>query len=461
MRAMPRPHRRDIPRSRVVAALAPVSAVLLLVGCSTASGEGAGSQATVAVPDDVASSALFDAGVVHEISVEFDTEAYDAMIDAFTETGDKEWIEGTVTIDGTTIEDVGLRLKGNSSLMGLRSGGDGRGGGMGGASASEPESLPWLVRLDKFVDGQSYEGYSSFVVRSNSSETSLNEAVALELVGLAGDATQLAVATRFQVNGQDAVLRLVIENPDDAWEERNFDGDGVLYKAESSGDYSYRGDDPAAYDEVFDQETDTDDEDLSPLIDFLEFINDSDDATFAAELDQWLDVDAFARYLAEQELVANFDDIDGPGNNSYLHYDETSGRFTVVTWDLNLAFGGFGGGGRGPAGAPEGMELPEGMEVPEGMEPPEGMELPEGGQAPGGFSGRSNILVERFLADETFAARYATALDELRADLYGSGAAQEVLDRWVALLTEQATDLVDAATIESEADAIEAYFTGS
>jgi spore coat protein CotH len=95
------------------------------------------------------------------------------------------------------------------------------------------------------------------------------------------------------------------------------------------------------------------------------------------------------------------------------------------------------------------------------MEPPEGMELPEGGQAPGGFSGRSNILVERFLADETFAARYATALDELRADLYGSGAAQEVLDRWVALLTEQATDLVDAATIESEADAIEAYFTGS
>ena len=36
----------------------------------------------------------------------------------------------------------------------------------------------------------------------------------------------------------------------------NFDTEGILYKAESGGDYSYRGDDPEAYDEVFDQETD-------------------------------------------------------------------------------------------------------------------------------------------------------------------------------------------------------------
>ena len=36
-----------------------------------------------------------------------------------------------------------------------------------------------------------------------------------------------------------------------------------------------------------------------------------------------LDVDAFARYLAAQDVVQNWDDIDGPGNNSYLRWDET------------------------------------------------------------------------------------------------------------------------------------------
>jgi spore coat protein CotH len=75
-------------------------------------------------------------------------------------TGDKEWISATVTIDGTTFENAGLRLKGNSSLRGA-------------SFDTDPTALPWLIRLDKYVDGQSLDGYTQFVVRSNNSETSL------------------------------------------------------------------------------------------------------------------------------------------------------------------------------------------------------------------------------------------------------------------------------------------------
>jgi len=46
----------------------------------------------------------------------------------------------------------------------------------------------------------------------------------------------------------------------------------------------------------------------------------------------------------------------------------------------------------------------------------------------------------------------------LRADLFASGAAQEILDRMVALLTEQADGLVDATTLTSEAEVIAAFF---
>ncbi|MET0908860.1 MAG: CotH kinase family protein, partial [Ilumatobacteraceae bacterium] len=402
------------------------------------------------------------------------------------DTGDKEWIEATVTIDGTTFERVGLRLKGNSSLAGLGGAGaiggvpgrtpaetgdtgdtdTGPAGGMvefGGASADEPENLPWLIRLDEFVEDQTYQGYEDFVVRSNNTETSLNEAVTLALLSEAGLASQDAIATRFSVNDSADVLRLVVEHPDDdEWYETSFDGEGALYKAESTGDWSYRGDDPASYDEVFDQEGGSDVADLTPLIEFLDFVNNSDDATFAAELGDHLDVDAFATYLAMMELVGNTDDIDGPGNNSYLWWDADTGRFTVVPWDMNLALGsgmGFPGGqGGAPVGLPDGVEPPAGG-FPGGLPGgtlPDGAELPDFGDLPGGggFGGRSNPLVERFLADEGFNARYETRLAELTDELVASGAAESVLAEWVDLLQTQAGDLVSRETIESEAATI-------
>jgi spore coat protein CotH len=56
--------------------------------------------------------------------------------------------------------------------------------------------------------------------------------------------------------------------------------------------------------------------DLAPLIDLLAFLDTSDEATFVAELPGRLDIDGFAVYLAMMDLLDNFDDIDGPGNNS-------------------------------------------------------------------------------------------------------------------------------------------------
>lgn len=463
----PRRNCRAAWRSRRAAVAVGVALALLTTGCS----------ATDAGKEQELAGGLFDDSTVHDIDVTFDQTDYDAMVAAYQASGEKEWISGTVTIDGTTFENVGLRLKGNSSLSGLGGGLSGRAGVVptraddGDAAAEEPESLPWLVRLDKYVDGQAHDGLSSFVIRSNSTATSLNEAVALELVGLAGLATQDAAASRLSVNGSEGTLRLIVESPDDAWEEDNFASDGVLYKAEAGGDYSYRGDDPDSYVEVFDQETNTDSEDLTPLIEFLDFVNNSDDATFAATLDQHLDTDAFARYLAVQELIDNFDDIDGPGNNSYLRYDAENEQFTVVTWDLNLAFGAMGGM-PGAAGLPDGMALPEGMEPREGMEPPEGMELPEGMEPPEGMDlpegmeppagspgGRSNVLVERFMANETFNAAYETAKGELTQQLYASGAATEILDRWTTVLKEHAGDVVDAATVDEEASVIAEQIT--
>ena len=175
------------------------------------------------------------------------------------------------------------------------------------------------------------------------------------------------------------------------------------------------------------------------------------------------------------DLVENTDDIDGPGNNAYLWWDEASGRFTVVPWDLNLAFGamgGFGGGGGGgggarPEGMPEGFDsenLPEGM--PEGFDPenlPEG--VPEGvepgerpGRGAGGF-GRGNVLVERFHENEDFEARYQAALATLGEELFAGGTVTSFLTGRAEVLGT--SDLVDEATIEEESAAIEERITAA
>ncbi|MBD8078390.1 CotH kinase family protein [Cellulosimicrobium arenosum] len=495
-----------------------------------------------------AGSAFFDTSAVHSIDVEYSEDDYQAMLDTYADSGDKDWIHATVTIDGSTYKGVGLRLKGNSSLRGL--GGEGGGPGAQGApgtdggdddaaadddstagddgaagndgatgdgdaagdgaargtmrderdgtaSADSPEGLPWLIRLDKYVDDQQHDGRADFVVRGNNTESSLNEAVALQVLALADVEAEQASYARFSVNGSDEQLRLVLDLPDDdLWNEDVYDGTGITYKADSEGDWSYRGDDLAEYADAFEAKYDgtgaSDDEVYAPVEKLLDFVNNSSDEDFAAKLGDYLDVDELARYLAVQDLVQNSDDIDGPGNNSYLHYDPESGLFSVVAWDQNLSYGGMGGmgggmggpgggmgrpgGGQGDGGArgtpPEGYEPPVGQGPPDGFEPPDGAQMPQGGEMPegfeppdgaggagGGFGGKENALVTRFLADDDFSSLYDSAVEDLSASVYDSGDAQKYLDGLVTTLTEQATDLVPAETVQDEADSVAGFFS--
>src|SRR5699024_462590 len=126
----------------------------------------------------------------------------------------------------------------------------------------------------------------------------------------------------------------------------------------------------------------------------------STDEEFAEELDDYVDAESFAKYLATQEILSNTDAMDGPGNNYYLWYDTTEKQFTVLSWDLNMALSGMMGGGS-MAGGTGGMQqdteatdtaiempaLPDGMEMPEMPQPPEGMEMPDGMEMPGGEEG--------------------------------------------------------------------------
>ncbi|WP_314290911.1 CotH kinase family protein [Arachnia propionica] len=406
-----------------------------------------------------------DPDSLHSVEIAVDQNAYQEMITAYTSNQTKNWIEATVTVDGVAHEKAGLKLKGNSSLQGI-------------SADSEPQKLPWLVRFDKFVDGANHDGMTRMVIRASSSTSALNEAVALDLLAKTGLASEKAAHISLSVNGSDPVLRLTCQDLDESWVEQNFDVAGLLYKAESTGDYTYRGTDESAYKDVFDQETGK--ANLAPLIEFLQFINESSDADFQSGLAQRVDVDKMVTYLAFEDVIDNFDDITGPGNNSFLWWAEQANQMTVVAWDHNCAFGlkpGAGqqgqGGGQPPGGGGQGQP-PGGGQQPGGGQPPGDGGAPSNGQAPtgqppggaggqqpggGGSQTKANALVDRFNSLMDGETKVSAERDRLKQELYTSGVAQTILDARAKVLTDQAGSLIEQSAVEADKQTIAAYFT--
>lgn len=457
------------------------------------------------VTDDIQGTVdLFDTGVAHEIALAYSDADFEEMKATFEDTGEKEWIKADITIDGVTIADVGIRLKGNSTLSalgaGISVGGNGEqqfpGGGlpegielpegmelpedmgavppngvqmpgMGGGSGSSisfdaPEGLPWLIDFSKYVDGQVYQGNRQISLRVESamggSGSTLNEAVALELIEASGEASYDWNYATVSVNGSEGVTRRFVDIMDVTWAESEYgENAGVLYKALSTGSFEYQGEDPEEYEDDFKQITMEGSADMQPLVDFLQWLSEADDATFDAELGDWVDIESFANYTALQNLLTNGDDMAGPGKNFYLWYDYETGLISVVTWDVDLTLqtadlapdetasigGGMGGGFPGQDQAAEGTDETATGEQPQGQTPGGG-EMPEGmEEVLGGMGG--NELKERFLASEALQDEYLAAYDELYESLFASGAALEAVDTAQAAAELNGADVADAA----------------
>lgn len=394
---------------------------------------------------------LFDPTVAHTVSVEMSDAQYRDMIAQYAADGDKKWMTARVTIDGTVIDDVAVRLKGNSTLMGLRGDGFGPPGWSGpppskapfsAVSADDPTSLPLLLSFDEHAAGRAYQGMTELAVRPGAPV--LNEALALTMTALTGQPTQRYAYVTYSINGA-TTTRLVLEHPDEGYPARVFGTDGYLYKARAGSRLEYRGPSQAAYAHEFKQVNAAETGNLQPLIDFLRWLDTADDDAFAAGLSRWVDVESFARYVATQNLLVNADDMAGPGQNYYLWYDLATRRFTVLSWDLNLAM---------VMGDPDlGPRDPLKMKPPPGMPPPP-QDWPPSGEPPWR---EGNLLKERFLAAPAFDELYQTVYWELYDQLYADGRAVDLLDQVVAAVP--VTDGLSKQDLDSAAAELRAWLT--
>lgn len=59
---------------------------------------------------------IFDDSIMHNISLDLTQAQYDEMVTSYKKNSEKEWQKVNITIDGVTIPNVGIRLKGNLTL---------------------------------------------------------------------------------------------------------------------------------------------------------------------------------------------------------------------------------------------------------------------------------------------------------------------------------------------------------
>ncbi|MCF8571667.1 CotH kinase family protein [Gordonia sp. HY002] len=468
------------------------------------------------VTDDIVGTVdLFDDSVDHEFSLKIADAEYADMMDEYAKNGEKKWVSADVTIDGTVVDDVGVRLKGNSTLMSLRSGGRKGPGGMGmppgaeppagmgqnqaqlpGApgqeqqaegqqaegqrgmqipggpggfttlSADDPASLPLLISFDKNAEGRAYQGMTQLSVRPGSPV--LNEAMALSLTEETGQPTQRYAYTVYSVNDSQTTTRLLLEHPDAGYADSLFDSDGYLFKADASSRFEYVDDDQSSYSDQFKQINSDGNGNLEPIIKFLKWMKSADDAEFDEHLADWVDVDSFAEYLATQNLLSNMDDMSGPGQNYYLWYDLRSTKLSVISWDLNLAMqgdasagphdtismgGGMGGpGGRNAGGDPADARAAAGAP---GGDKPAG-DRPGGDEKPGGMRG-GNELKTRFLASKKFTSTYDDAYWRMYDKTYGDSTATDTLDHLAS--TVPVSEETTAAKLATEVNTLRSWIT--
>lgn len=205
------------------------------------------------------------------------------------------------------------------------------------------------VDLNDLVPRQKLAGVAKLNLHNNVTDPSwMNEVLAHRLYRDAGVPAPRSAYARvyLTVPGEHDRTYLglysLVENPD-----RNFAGEffgtrkGALFKPVTKRVFEDLGDDWRAYRQTYDPKTPVAEEETRRVIAFCKLVSHADDARFAAELGDYLDLEEFARFMAVTVWLCTLDSLLGPGQNYLVHLHPVSRRFQFIPWDLDHAFGQF------------------------------------------------------------------------------------------------------------------------
>jgi spore coat protein H len=248
---------------------------------------------------------------------------------------DPSYVPVTVTHDGHAWTHVGMRYKGNFSLM------------MG--ILSPDGQLSFRLNFDRFEDAhpeirnQRFYGFTELTFSSNFDDASrMREALANEIFRDRGVVAPRVAFYRIVVNtgtrDEPWGLYTLVEDPaDPAMLASQFGGvSGNLYKPDGTG-ADWTKFDRTGFEKKTNKAT-ADFSDIQAAIDALHA--DLPPAAWRANLERHFDVDLFLRWLAVNQVVDNWDAYGRFAHNYYLYADPgRNGRLVWIPWDNNYSFG--------------------------------------------------------------------------------------------------------------------------
>jgi spore coat protein CotH len=233
-------------------------------------------------------------------------------------------IPATLTIDGVTLDSVGVRYKGNSSFN------------------IPGDKKPFNITTDTYRSGQQYLGYTTFNLNNFFKDpTCVRESIAYGLATLYLPSVKTAYVTLF-INGKYWGLYLHVQQPNRDFLRAWFGNDsGNCFKGDPRGDLTWQGPDTAKYRANYELKTNEARNDYSDLVGFIEALNTLPPQRIAAELPARLNVDRALWYIAFCNVLCNLDSYIGSGHNYYAYHNPTDDRFSIIPWDLNEVLGTF------------------------------------------------------------------------------------------------------------------------
>lgn len=276
------------------------------------------------VPDQPAdaSDTFFDDSVIHDIAITLPGDSV-AALDA----APYSKAPGSITIDGTTLPDVGVRLRGKIGSYRTLSG--------------KPK---FAVDLNFTHADQRYYGVEELSLNNEVADCSyMKEPLSYKIMREAGVPAGRTSFARVTVNGLSYGLYVVVETPDDRFLAHNFsDPSGNLYDGKYIwyGGYSYTLLDfygsLAPYYQL-EEGTDVGNADIWDIARVLG--TPTENADWYTRVDSVVDLHAFTVYMAVEELIGHNDGYAMNTNNYRVYFDPANrGRAQLIPWDFDNAY---------------------------------------------------------------------------------------------------------------------------
>ncbi len=233
----------------------------------------------------------------------------------------------TVTVEGQTFEQVGVRKKG---FLG-----------------SLDEQRPSLkIKFHEYLPNQHLSGLKRMTLNNNKQDPSqLNQCLGYLVFERAGVPAPRCNFATVSLNGEPLGVYTHVESVKKPFLGRHFaDNDGNLYEGTLS---DFRDGWMATFERKTNKSVPPGTEDRSDLQAVRDVLDQSDDAAMLADLESLVDVDAFYSFWAVETLTAHWDGYAGNNNNYYLYADPATGKFTFMPWGIDQLFGGGIGGDAG------------------------------------------------------------------------------------------------------------------